>query len=81
MSFAMDYPELEKLYEQVGGKFRLTVLLQRRVNELVKGAPRLIKVDHTREKDFIHIALEEVKSGKINLSEDAEQVVHAESDE
>ncbi|MCC6465383.1 MAG: DNA-directed RNA polymerase subunit omega [Planctomycetes bacterium] len=74
MSFALDYPELEKLYSKAGGKFRLTVLLQRRVNELVRGAPRLVKVDQKHEKDYIHIAVEELKAGKIGLSEDNQAV-------
>ncbi|MBE7490360.1 MAG: DNA-directed RNA polymerase subunit omega [Planctomycetes bacterium] len=78
MSFALDYPELEKLYARAGGKFRLTVLLQRRVNELVKGAPKLIKVDQKHEKDYVFIAVEEFKNNKINLSEDDQHVVHAE---
>lgn len=78
MSFALDYPELEKLYSRAGGKFRLTVLLQRRVNELVKGAPKLIKVDQKHEKDYVFIAVEEFKNNKINLSDDEQTIVHAE---
>lgn len=78
MSFALDYPELEKLYSRAGGKFRLTVLLQRRVNELVKGAPKLIKVDQKHEKDFVFIAVEEFKNNRINLSDDEQTIVHAE---
>lgn len=77
MSFALDYPELEKLYSRAGGKFRLTVLLQRRVNELVKGSPKLIKVEQKREKDYVFIAVEEFKAGKISLSTDEKEVVHA----
>ena len=57
MAFALDYPELEGLYSLAGGKFRLTVLLQRRVNELVGGMPRLVKVGHEYEKDYIYIAV------------------------
>lgn len=78
MSFALDYPELEKLYSRAGGKFRLTVLLQRRVNELVKGSPKLIRVEQKHEKDYVFIAVEEFKNGKINLSEDEQTIVHAE---
>ena len=68
----LDYPELETLYKKTGGKYRLTVLLQRRVNELVRGAPKLIPGEQT--KDFIGIALEELKQGKIWLSEDSATV-------
>ncbi len=69
----MDYPELEELYKKVGGKYRLTVLLQRRVNELVRGAPKLIPGEQT--KDFIGVAMEELRRGKISLAEDNETVV------
>ncbi len=74
MAFSLDYPELETLYTMAGGKFRLTVLLQRRVNELVAGSPRLIKVAEKRAKDFIFIAVQELKSGKIRLAADDQTV-------
>ncbi len=79
MAFALDYPELEGLYSVAGGKFRLTVLLQRRVGELVKGAPRLVKVDNKRERDFIYVAVQELKAGKIKLAADGETIVKAEA--
>ena len=69
----LDYPELEGLYKKLGGKYRLTVLLQRRVNELVRGSPKLIPGEQT--KDYIGTALEEIKQGKIWLSEDNLAVV------
>ncbi|MCA8911608.1 MAG: DNA-directed RNA polymerase subunit omega [Planctomycetes bacterium] len=75
MAFALDYPELEGLYSMAGGKFRLTVLLQRRVNELVGGMPRLVKVGQEFEKDFIYIAVEELKRGLIKLAEDNETIL------
>lgn len=77
MAFAMEYSELEDLYQKAGGKFRLTVLLQRRVNELVRGAPRLVKLDQSAEKDFIRIALEELKRDLISLAPDDETVIKA----
>lgn len=70
MAFALDYPELEELYNIAGGKFRLTVLLQRRVSELVAGSPRLVRVDEKHAKDFIFIAVQELKAGKIKLADD-----------
>lgn len=69
----LDYPELESLYKKLGGKYRLTVLLQRRVNELVRGSPKLIPGEQS--KDFIGTALEEIKQGKIWLSEDNQAVI------
>jgi DNA-directed RNA polymerase subunit K/omega len=74
MAFALDYPELESLYSLAGGKFKLTVLLQRRVGELVAGSPRLIRVAEKHGKDFIYIAVQELKAGKIRLADDDETV-------
>jgi DNA-directed RNA polymerase subunit K/omega len=74
MSIALDYPELESLYSMAGGKFRLTVLLQRRVQELVSGSPRLIKISDKHSKDYVYIAVQELKAGKIRLAEDNETV-------
>lgn len=73
----MDYPELEDLYKKCGGKYRVTVLLQRRVNELVQGQPKLVPGD--LGKDYIHIALEELKQGKITLAADNVTIVKAQS--
>jgi DNA-directed RNA polymerase subunit K/omega len=70
MAFALDYPELEELFTLAGGKFRLTVLLQRRVAELVEGAPRLVRLEQKYERDFVRVAVEELKQGKIKLSAD-----------
>lgn len=78
MAFALDYPELEELYSLVGGKFRLTVLLQRRVSQLVNGDKRLVKLGQDYEKDFIYIAVQELKQGKIKLADDDETVIKTE---
>jgi DNA-directed RNA polymerase subunit K/omega len=74
MAFALDYPELESLYHMAGGKFRLTVLLQRRVQELVAGSPRLLRIQEKHNKDYIYIAVQELKAGKIRLAEDNETI-------
>lgn len=61
---------LDELEERVGGRFSLTALLQKRVRELVAGAPRLVE---TKSDNPIDIAIEEVRAGKIELvPEDAD---------
>lgn len=60
----------QKLVRQVGGSFRLTSLLQKRVRELVRGAKPLFE---TRERNFIKIASEELKRGLIELVPDEDQ--------
>lgn len=65
----MDDTLPQKLVHQVGGSFRLTALLQRRVRELVRGQKPLYE---TRERNYIRIAAEELRRGLIELVPDEE---------
>lgn len=58
----MDKSEIDGMAEKFGGRFKLTVLIQKRVKELVKGAARLVETDH---KNLIDVALEEIRQGKL----------------
>ena len=58
------------LVEQVGGSFRLTAWLQKRVRELVRGQRPLFE---TRERNYVKIASEELRRGLIELVADEEQ--------
>lgn len=60
----MKVDRLEKLTQKVGGRFRLTSLLQKRVAELVKGSPPLVDLPGG---DYFAIALREIEEGKIEL--------------
>jgi DNA-directed RNA polymerase subunit omega len=60
----MDKSEVDSLAEKFGGRFKLTVLIQKRVRELVKGAQRLVETD---AKNLIDVALEEIRQGKVTL--------------
>jgi DNA-directed RNA polymerase subunit K/omega len=60
----MDRTKVMDLAEKSGGLFRLTVLLQKRVRELVGGSPRLVETDETNP---INIAMAEVEEGAIEL--------------
>lgn len=60
----MDRRSLWELSQKVGGFFKLTVLLQKRIRELVNGAPKLVEID---TEDFIAIAIKEVEEEKITL--------------
>jgi DNA-directed RNA polymerase subunit K/omega len=53
--------------KKVGSRFKLCVLLQKRVIELVHGAPRLVDCD---ARNHIDAALEEILADKITLIED-----------
>jgi DNA-directed RNA polymerase subunit K/omega len=60
----MDRTKVMGLADKVGGLFRLTVLLQKRVAELVAGAPKLVD---TKEINPIRIAMLEVEADAIDL--------------
>jgi len=60
----MKVDRLEKLTQKVGGRFRLTALLQKRLAELVKGSPPLVDLP---AKDYFEVALREIEEGKIEL--------------
>ncbi len=62
----MDRNKLWELSAKVGGLFKLTVLLQKRIRELVNGAPKLIE---TPIEDYVTIALMEVEQDKISLDD------------
>ncbi len=65
----MDPVKLRQARHKIGNTFALTVLLQKRCQELVRGAKRLVDTD---SKNPIDIALEEVVAGKVWLAESGE---------
>lgn len=65
-----DIDRMEAIYDQCGGVFKTTVLLQKRVRELNRGAERLIVTDL---KNPIDIALLEIEQGRLELVPDDEE--------
>lgn len=65
----------ERAIEKLGGAFKLTVLVQKRVREIIRGASPLVPV--TSDMSPIDIALKEVLEDKIGLTEDM-MLQHAE---
>ncbi len=61
----MDRTKVMDLADKAGGLFRLTVLLQKRVRELVGGAQPLVEIGE--ESNPINIAMKEVEEGAIEL--------------
>ena len=62
----MDLKSIESAKRMVGGSFRLSVLLQKRIIELVRGAPPV--VEHAeKERGPIEVAMREILEGKISL--------------
>ncbi|RKY39379.1 MAG: DNA-directed RNA polymerase subunit omega [Candidatus Omnitrophota bacterium] len=64
MSTMMFIPE-EELLKKVGGMYNLTRLVFERAKQLSKGAQKLVDIDSS---NFITIALEEIRQGKLDES-------------
>ncbi len=63
--------EYETMAAKVGGKFKLAVLLQKRMAELMFGAPPLVE---NPTKDLFETALRELAEGKTSLADPGEHV-------
>lgn len=60
----MNRTEIDELAQKFGGRYKLTVLIQKRLRELTKGAQKLVETD---SRNLIHIVIEEIKQGKIGI--------------
>ena len=54
--------ELDQMAEKFGGRYKLTVLIQKRLKELVKGGQKLVDVE---DRNLINIVIEEIRQGKV----------------
>ena len=61
-----------ELVNKVGGKFRLTVLIQKRLSELMQGARPLI--EETQGKTRLEIVIQEILQDKIAIDYDASDI-------
>ncbi|MEA3225265.1 MAG: DNA-directed RNA polymerase subunit omega [Planctomycetota bacterium] len=57
----------EKIINKVGGKFKLTALVQRRLGELLQGGRPLIK--NTENKTMLEIVIQEILQDKIAVDD------------
>ncbi|MDE0737871.1 MAG: DNA-directed RNA polymerase subunit omega [Planctomycetota bacterium] len=64
----LDINTEEKLVQMVGGKFRLTSLMQKRIVELNRGAPPLVEFEDNDEPTLKQIVIKEILEGKIELA-------------
>jgi len=57
----------DEIVRKVGGRFRLTGLIQRRLKELIEGARPLVSAEG---KTLVEVAIEEVRQDKIAIDYD-----------
>lgn len=58
---------IDDLAEQLGGRFKLAALIQRRMQEIIRTAPHLI---HQTRESPLRMVLKEIEDGKIELEAD-----------
>lgn len=58
----------DELVEMVGGKFRLTSLIQKRIVDLNRGSPPLVEFEDNEEPTLRDIVIKEILEGKIELA-------------
>jgi DNA-directed RNA polymerase subunit omega len=63
---ALSGTEVDQLAEKFGGRFKLTVLIQKRLKELVKGGQKLVDME---DRNLINIVVEEIKQGKVTYED------------
>ena len=66
----IDPERMEKLFERCGGVFKATVLIQKRIRELNRGAKRMVDGEFRNQID---VAIAEIEQGKIELVPDTEE--------
>lgn len=57
----------ERLINKVGGRFKLSALIQKRLVYLNKGARSFVESDKSASKDKLHVVIEEIMQDKIYL--------------
>jgi DNA-directed RNA polymerase subunit omega len=60
------------IINKVGGKYRLTALIQRRLDELMEGARPLI--EDTKGKTQLEIVVQEILQDKITIDSEASNI-------
>ena len=66
----IDQSKFEDLYGMVGGVFKTTVLIQKRLRELNRGARKLVDEE---SKNLIETVMKEIEEHKIELIPDTEE--------
>ena len=68
----------DEIINRIGGRFRLTALIQRRLVELMQGARPMVD---TRGLTDIEVVVKEILEGRIEVLPPSEQTGTAESEE
>jgi DNA-directed RNA polymerase subunit omega len=64
--------ENEQIVNKVGGRFKLTALIQRRLEELMQGSRPLI--EDSQGKTMLEIVIAEIMQDKITVGDEASEI-------
>ena len=64
--------ESEEIVNKVGGRFKLTALIQKRLEELIQGSRPLI--EDTEGKTMLEIVVQEILQDKIAVGTEASEI-------
>jgi len=67
----MELDKMERAVEEIGGRFKFTVLMQKRLVELQRGAPPLVPAED--EADYYEVILDEILQGKLQFKDRFEE--------
>ncbi len=67
----MELDKMEEAVEKIGGRFKFTVLMQKRLVELQRGAPPLVPAEDDR--DNYDVILDEILQGKLQFEDRFEE--------
>lgn len=67
----------DELVKKIGGVFRLTALMQRRMKELLEGSRPLVD---TRDRTIVEVVLQEIKEDKIAIDYDKSKLRRLDND-
>ena len=58
------HTEIDQMAEKFGGRYKLTVLIQKRLKELVKGAQKRTDLE---DRNLINVVMDEIRTGKVTF--------------
>ncbi|MCK5270569.1 MAG: DNA-directed RNA polymerase subunit omega [Sedimentisphaerales bacterium] len=68
----------DELAKRIGGAFRLTALIQRRLKELIEGSRPLVD---PQGKNLIEIAIQEIDEGKVVIDYEKTEMLNAQEED
>jgi DNA-directed RNA polymerase subunit omega len=69
----IDELKSEEIINKVGGRFKLTALVQKRLSELLKGARPLI--EDTEGKTLLEVVVQEILQDKITIDNQTSRMI------